>query len=83
MPLPWTAIDRLSDHFGQYTVCVTCLRCQHAGEHLPASLAKRYGWNTPMSWIVARLKCPQCKKKRCKVEIAFDEKPRGWVKNPA
>jgi len=85
MPLPAASISRLSDHFGQYTLCVTCLSCGHTGERLPADLARRYGWDRPLVWILERLRCsnPKCRKRNCKAEVAFDDKPRGWVKNPA
>ena len=82
MPLPFSTLSRLSDHFGQYTIFVTCLSCGHTSERSPADLAKRFGWNTPNAWIEAHLTCKTCRAKHCKAEIAFDEKPRGWVKNP-
>ena len=83
MPLPASAISRLDDHFGQYTICVQCTHCPHTGELHPADLARRYGWKKCFAWIVKQLRCPCCRQHDCRVEIAFEEKPRGWVKNPS
>ena len=83
MPLPADAISRLDDHFGQYVICVTCKACQHTGELDPAARARRYGWKKLLASIVKNLRCAKCKQKQCTVEIAFDEKPRGWVSNPS
>lgn len=82
--LPWTSIERLRDHFGDYVIVVTCRTCRHARELTPAFLARhcRAGWDEPMVNIVARLRC-QCGKKGVNVQVGFNHKPRGWVKNPS
>jgi hypothetical protein len=82
--LPWNCIQRLRDHFGDYVVVATCRGCRHAGEIAPATLARRCraGWDTPMADVVARLRC-RCGGRNVQVEIGFNRKPRGWVKNPS
>jgi hypothetical protein len=82
--LPWNAIDRLRDHFGDYVVVVTCRKCRHSREVTPAFLARhcRAGWDEPLANIIARLRC-RCGKKLVDVQIGFNRKPRGWVKNPS
>ena len=37
MPLPASAIDKLSDHSGAYVICVICLECRHEREIDPRS----------------------------------------------
>jgi hypothetical protein len=82
--LPWNAIERLRDHFGDYVVVVTCRACQHSAELSPALLAScsRHGWDEPMASVVARLRC-RCGRKSMDVQLGFNRKPRGWSKNPS
>jgi hypothetical protein len=82
--LPWTAIETLRDHFGEYVVLVTCRRCQHARELSPAFLAQRSrgGWDEPIARVIRRLRCG-CGNRQVEVQIGFSNKPRGWVKNPS
>jgi hypothetical protein len=82
--LPWSSIERLRDHFGDYVIRVTCRSCQHARELTPAFLARRCraGWDEPLANIIPRLRC-RCGNKRIEVQVGFNHKPRGWVKNPS
>jgi hypothetical protein len=82
--LPWSCIERLRDHFGDYVIVVSCRTCGHSREMTPAFLARhcRAGWNEPLANIVARFRC-RCGKKLVDVQIGFNHKPRGWVKNPS
>jgi hypothetical protein len=82
--LPWNSIERLRDHFGEYLLVVTCRECRHTREITPAFLARHCqgGWDEPMARVVHRLRC-RCGSKSVDVQIAFDRKPRGWVKNPS
>ena len=48
MPLPASAIDKLSDHSGSYVICLTCRQCQHEREMDPRSLANILGWNVTL-----------------------------------
>ena len=82
MPLPASAIDKLSDHSGLYVICVTCQKCQHAREVQPRVLANILGWNTTFRQAAMRLRCSKCQGRSVKLEIAFDRKPRGWTSNP-
>ena len=82
--LPWSCVDRLRDHFGDYVVVVTCRSCRHSRELTPAFLARhcRRGWDEPLAGIIARLRC-RCGRKLVDVQVGFNRKPRGWVKNPS
>ena len=82
--LPWNTIEKLRDHFGDYVIVVTCRSCHHLREMSPAFLARhcRAGWDEPLERIVARFRC-RCGKKFVDVQIGFNKKPRGWVKNPS
>jgi hypothetical protein len=35
-----------------------------------------------MAAVVARLRC-RCGERNIEVEVGFNRKPRGWVKNPS
>jgi hypothetical protein len=83
MPLPATAIDKLSDHAGSYVICATCEKCGHDREMHPRSLANILGWHATLRQACARLRCSKCESRSVKVEIAFDRKPRGWKSNPS
>jgi hypothetical protein len=82
--LPSNVIERLRDHFGEYVVVVTCRHCRHARELTPAFLARhsRSGWDEPLANLIARLRC-RCGRKAVDVQVGFNNKPRGWVKNPS
>jgi imidazole glycerol phosphate synthase subunit HisF len=82
--LAWNAIERLRDHFGDYVIVVSCDRCRHASEISPASLVPRCrdGWDEPIARVVSRFRC-QCGARQVEVQIGFNKKPRGWVKNPS
>ena len=83
MPLPATAITRLSDHAGAYVIHVTCARCRHAREVEPRALANILGWNSTLQQACARLRCSKCQAREVNVEIAFHRRPRGWRSNPS
>lgn len=83
MPLPASAIDKLSDHAGSYLVCVRCRQCRHERELEPRSLAEILGWDATLSQACTRLRCSRCRARDFKVEIAFLSKPRGWKSNPS
>ena len=83
MALPPDTISRLDDHFGQYLICVQCPACGNRAEVSPATLAPRYGWRRAFREIVPNFRCSYCRHKPCRVEIAFESKPRGWKSNPS
>jgi len=83
MPLPASAIDKLSDHSGSYVICVCCHRCRHQREIDPRTLANVLGWNVTLEQACTRLRCSKCQGRDFRVEIAFNHKPRGWKANPS
>lgn len=83
MPLPVSAIVKLSDHGGAYVIHVTCARCGHGRDMNPRVLANIFGWNVPLAKACARLRCSKCQGRKVKVEVAFDHRPRGWRANPS
>jgi hypothetical protein len=83
MPLPSSAIDKLSDHSGLYVIYVTCTQCRHGREMDPRSLANILGWNMTLKQASMRLRCSKCQARKVKVEVAFHRKPRGWKANPS
>jgi hypothetical protein len=82
--LPWSSVEKLRDHFGEYVILVTCRSCGHSREMTPAFLARhcRGGWDEPVANIIARFRC-RCGRKFVEVQIGFLRRPRGWVKNPS
>ena len=82
--LPWQTIERLRDHCGDYVVVVRCRACRHQREMTPAFLARLApgGWDEPLARLVGRFRC-RCGARQVDVQIAFERKPRGWVKNPS
>jgi len=83
MPLPASAIDKLSDHNGSFVICVACHRCRHEREIDPRTLANILGWNVTLKQACTRLRCSKCQGRDFRVEIAFHRKPRGWKANPS
>lgn len=83
MPLPASAIDKLSDHSGSYVICVTCLNCKHEREMVPRTLANILGWDATLKQACTRLRCSRCQSREYRVEVAFNRKPRGWRTNPS
>jgi hypothetical protein len=83
MPLPASAIDKLSDHSGSYVICVNCRKCLHAREIDPRTLANILGWDVTLKQACTRLRCSKCQSRSFNVEIAFNRKPRGWKANPS
>jgi hypothetical protein len=82
--LPWNCIQRLRDHFGDYVIVTTCRSCRHSQEFAPATLAGRCreGWDEPIARVVSRFRC-RCGARQVEVQVGFNRKPRGWVKNPS
>ena len=83
MPLPASAIDKLSDHSGTYVICVQCCQCKHEREIDPRMLANILGWNVTLQQACTRLRCSKCQARNFRVEVAFNRKPRGWKSNPS
>jgi hypothetical protein len=83
MPVPASAIRKLSDHSGAYVICVTCRQCRHEREMNPSTLANIFGWNATLTEASTRLRCSRCQARSFNLEIAFDRKPRRWTTNPS
>lgn len=83
MPLPASSIDKLSDHAGDYVICLKCLQCRHEREMAPRALADLLGWNVTLKQACTRLRCSKCRARRFDIGIAFNRKPRGWISNPS
>jgi hypothetical protein len=78
MPLPASAIDKLSDHSGSYVICITCRECRHAREIDPRTLANILGWNVTLKQActaAALIEMPGAVV--IEVEIRLQSKPRG------
>lgn len=51
---------RLSSHFGDFTIYVTCKLCGHEGKLLPRDLTKRFGADALVNPILELLRCSKC-----------------------
>ena len=80
--LPASAIQRLNDHLGRYTIHVQCRGCAHEREMRPVVLARICGWDAELARVIPRMRCSQCGKKNGEVTIGFDAKPRKWNSRP-
>lgn len=69
-------IDKLSDHFGQYMLMLSC-ECGHVRECYPKTLAAFAGWDARLADIVRRMRCTKCRRKRCSARAVSLLKPRG------
>jgi hypothetical protein len=83
MALPPDTISKLNDHFGQYVICVSCGQCRHFFEVKPEALARRHGWRASFTEATANIACTKCNSTVCRIEVAFEKRPRGWSKNPS
>jgi C4-type Zn-finger protein len=81
--LPPTAIQRLKDFFGGYSIFVRCRVCRHVREIEPKDLAARVGWEIDLATVASRLKCSRCGHKHVDVAVGFQRRPRGWSSNPS
>ena len=81
--LPSTAIQRLSDHFGNYLIEVRCRKCEHTRQLRPEALARIVGWDAKFAHVASRLRCSHCQSRVVEVRIGFSRRPRRWSKNPS
>jgi hypothetical protein len=72
---PLTVV-KLSDHFGQYVLTLTC-ECGHTRTAQPQTLAALTGWDALLADVVKRLRCSQCGKRRCSVNVRPETKRDG------
>jgi hypothetical protein len=70
-------VDRLSDHFGQYRIYLTC-ECGHIRKCSPHALAGFVSWDARLEDVVRRLRCSKCGKKQCTARVVEPVEPRGY-----
>jgi DNA-directed RNA polymerase subunit RPC12/RpoP len=75
-------IDKLSDHFGQYSLLIVCEFCGHKRAAEPHTLGKLCGWDTRLDDVAKRMRCSKCGKKQCTVQATPLTKPRGYSALP-
>jgi hypothetical protein len=63
-------VHRLSDEFGQYTLRMTCARCQYVRLALPYKLARLVGWDATLDELQQRLRCSRCGAKECVIDVS-------------
>lgn len=69
-------VIRLSDHFGQYVLILTC-ECGYARSAQPKALAALAGWDAKLADVVKRLRCSKCGKRRCSATVRPETKRDG------
>jgi hypothetical protein len=72
---PLTVV-RLSDHFGQYIITITC-ECGHTRAARPKTFAGLAGWDALLPDVVRRLRCSQCGKRKCTATVRPEMKRDG------
>jgi hypothetical protein len=72
-PRPPLTVVKLSDHFGQYVLTLTC-SCGHARSAQPQTLARIAGWDSRLSDVVRRLRCSKCGKRQAQVSVRPETK---------
>jgi DNA-directed RNA polymerase subunit RPC12/RpoP len=82
MPIPLTSNACLVHHREGYVI-VTCSKCSHRRDIKTEALARIFGWDTQVRRWVSRFRCSQCGAKNVEIAFGYDQKPRGWVKNPS
>lgn len=70
-------VDKLSDHFGQYVVVLTCA-CGHSRRCYPKTFAAFAGWDAKLIDVVKRMRCTKCGKRECSVRAMRETAPRGY-----
>lgn len=72
---PLTVV-KLSDHFGQYVLTLTCA-CGHARVARPKTLASIAGWDAPLTDVIKRLRCSRCGAHQCSATVQHETKRDG------
>jgi hypothetical protein len=75
-PRPPLTVVRLSDHFGQYVLTLTC-ECGHTRTSQPQTLASLAGWDALLADVAKRLRCSHCGKRVCSVTVRPETKRDG------
>ncbi len=82
MPIPLTSNANLSHHRDGY-VMVSCTDCGHRRDIRTEALARIFGWDTKVRLLAPRFRCSRCGRKNVEISFGYDQKPRGWAKNPS
>ena len=75
-PRPPLTVVKLSDHFGQYVLILTCT-CGHTRTAQPKTLAHLAGWDAPLAELVKRLRCSKCGLRQCSASVRPETKRDG------
>jgi hypothetical protein len=75
-PRPPLNVIKLSDHFGQYVLMLTC-ECGHTRTAQPRTLAALAGWDALLADVVKRLRCSRCGERRCNATVRHETKRDG------
>jgi hypothetical protein len=70
-------VDKLSDHFGQYVIILSCT-CGHTRQCYPHTLAAFAGWEAKLNDVVKRMRCTNCDQKQCTARAVRETAPRGY-----
>ena len=82
MAIPLTSNANLSHHREGFVI-VTCRSCGHRRDIRSEALARIFGWDTKVRLLAAKFRCSRCAAKRVEISFGYDQKPRGWAKNPS
>lgn len=75
-PRPPLTVVKLSDHFGQYVLILSCA-CGHTRTANPQTLARVVGWDASLADVIKRLRCSKCGKRRCNASVCPETKRVG------
>jgi hypothetical protein len=62
-------VVKLSDHFGQYVLLLTCAACGHHRKADPEVLAKIAGREAALADVLKRLRCSKCGVHGCMAKV--------------
>jgi predicted RNA-binding Zn-ribbon protein involved in translation (DUF1610 family) len=82
MVIPLTSNANLSHHRDGYVI-VKCRQCGHRRDIKTEALARLFGWDRKVRVLAERFRCSNCGAKDVDVSFGYDQKPRGWKKNPS
>ena len=66
-------VIKLSDHFGQYVLILTCA-CGHSRTANPEVLARIAGWDAALGDVIKRMRCSKCNAHGCTATVRPETK---------
>jgi len=72
-PRPPLKVVKLSDHFGQYVLTLSCA-CGHSRSAQARTLAALAGWDALLDTVVRRMRCSRCGGRRCSASVRPETK---------